>query len=257
MNKWKRTGGCWADNRAQRGGSLLEMTIAMTLGTVVLVSLFSLYYVAAASAAKEESRAAATSEGRMLSMRLVRDVRLMGLFATEDIDGDSNDIDRDVPDINWSNGVHEALEYATTYSLVYSCDIDNDSLTETIGLWSNADGIQQDVWEWERDSVEWGMRNARVLGENIDAVMFRYFDMDGEEIPQSGPIPSGGYVLTSGQRLQVTAVEITLVARSNNEEQVSYRDFVMLPDGRYWYDNFHREVYRFMVRGRNLNLDAS
>jgi len=257
MIRRKLLGGCWATTRAQQGGSLLEMTIAMTLGTVILVSLFSLYYVAAASAAKEESRAAATSEGRMMAMRLVRDVRLMGLFATEDIDGDSNDIDRDVPDIVWSNGVHEPVEYATSTQLVFSCDIDNDSLTETIGLWANAEGIQQDVWEWERDSVEWGIRNARVMGNNIDGLLFRYFDMDGNEIPQSGPIPAGGYTLTSGQRLRVTAIELTIVVRSNNEEQVSHRNYVMLPDGRYWYDNYHREVYRFMVRGRNLNLDAS
>ncbi|MBL0061084.1 MAG: hypothetical protein IPP40_06240 [bacterium] len=245
MTRRKLLGGCWATKRAQQGGSLLEMTIAM------------LYYVAAASAAKEESRAAATSEGRMLAMRLVRDVRLMGLFATEDIDGDSNDIDRDVPSIAWSNGIHEPVEYATSTQLVFSCDIDNDSLTETIGLYSNADGIQQDIWEWKRDSVEWGIRNARVIGNNIDGVLFRYYDMDGNEIPQSGPIPMGGYTLTVGQRLRITAIELTIVVRSNNEEQVSHRNYVMLPDGRYWYDNYHREVYRFMVRGRNLNLDAS
>lgn len=257
MNRTLQSGDYWAVNRAQKGGSLLEMTIAMTLGAVVLVSLFSLYYVAAASATKEASRAAATSEGRLMAMKLVRDVRLMGLFATEDIDGDTNDINRDVPDIDWSNGVHEPVEQATSYSLVFSCDIDNDSITETIGLWANADGIQQDIWEWQRDSVEWGTRNARVIGQNIDGVLFRYFDMDGNELPQAGPIPPGGHVLTSGQRMLVTAVEITMVVRSDEEAQGEHREYVMLPDGRYWYDNFHREVYRFMVRGRNLNLDAS
>ena len=95
------------------------------------------------------------------------------------------------------------------------------------------------------------------MGNNIDGLLFRYFDMDGNEIPQSGPIPMGGYTLTAGQRLRITAIELTIVVRSNNEEQVSHRNYVMLPDGRYWYDNYHREVYRFMVRGRNLNLDAS
>lgn len=243
---------CWA----ARGGSLLEMTIAMTLGAVILVSLFSLYYVAAASAAKEESRAASVKEGRLMAMRIVRDLRLVGLFATEDIDSDSNDIDEDVPDLDWSNGAHEALEYASTYSIVFSCDIDNDSLTETIGLWRNAGGVQQDVWEWQRDSVEWGMREARVLGENIDGLLIRYFDSDGDEIPQEGAIPAGGYVLTSGQRMQVTAIEITLVVRANDEENRDHRSYLSLPDGTYWYDNFHREMYRFMVRGRNLNLES-
>lgn len=256
MNRHK-FGENWAYRRAQKGGSLLEMTIAMTLGTVILVSLFSLYYVAASTAAKEESRAAATKEGRLLAMRVVKDIRMMGMFATEDIDGDSNDIDRDVPSLTWSNGFHEPIEFASTYSLVMSCDIDNDSLTETIGYWQNDDGIQQDIWEWQRDSVDWGMRSARILGNNVEAVLFRYFDNRGDELPASGPIPTGGYVLSLGQRLRVTAIEITLVIRSNESENEAHSEYVVLPDGQYWYDGFHREVYRFMIRGRNLNLNQS
>jgi type II secretory pathway component PulJ len=256
MNRHK-IGENWADRRAQKGGSLIEMTIAMALGTVILVSLFSLYYVAASTAAKEESRAAATKEGRLLAMRVVKDIRLMGLFATEDIDGDSNDIDRDVPDLTWSNGFHEPIEFASTYGLVISCDIDDDSLTETVGYWPNANGIQQDIWEWQRDSVDWGLRNARILGRNIDAVLFRYYDNRGNELPASGPIPSGGHVLSLGQRLRVTAIEITLLVRSDESANEAHNSYTVLPDGRYWYDGFHREVYRFMIRGRNLNLNQS
>lgn len=256
MSSLCKRGGERAKGRTQQGGSLLEMTIAMTLGAVILVSLFSLYYVAAATAAKEESRAAATSEGRLLAMRLVRDVRLMGLFATEDIDGDSNDIDTDVPDITWSNGALEAIEEASTYNLVFSCDIDNDSLTETVGYWMNDNGIQQDMWEWQRDSTDWSMRAARIIGDNVDAVLFRYYDRDGNEIPSSGPIPSGGYTLNAGERMRITAVEVSVVIRSEEEVNQDHRTYLMLPDGRYWYDNFHRELYRFMVRGRNLNLES-
>ncbi|MCB9366703.1 MAG: hypothetical protein H6506_00095 [Calditrichaeota bacterium] len=232
------------------------MTIAMTLGAVILVSLFSLYYVAAASASKEESRQASVKEGRMVAMRMVRDLRLVGLFATEDIDGDSNDIDHDIPGISWNNGLHEALEYATTYSLVFSCDVDNDSTTETIGLWRNDEGVQQDIWEWQRDSVEWSQRTARVIGRNVDALLFRYYDKNGNEIPSSGPIPVGGYTLTTGQRFKVASIEMTIVTRSDQEEQGHYQEYTSLPDGTYWYDNHHREVYRFLVAGRNLGLGA-
>ncbi|MBK6767046.1 MAG: hypothetical protein IPG71_12325 [bacterium] len=256
MSSRKFKGGKTGANRAERGGSLLEMMISMTLGAVILVSLFSLYYVAAATAAKEESRARATSEGRLLAMRLAKDLRLMGLFATEDIDGDSNDIDTDVPDIDWANGASEPIESAESYELVFSSDIDNDSLTEIIGLWSNADGIQQDVWEWQRDSTKWGQRSSRVIGSNVDAVLFRYVDSEGNALPQEGAIPSGGFVLTPGQRMRVAAIEVTLIVRSEEESHQEYREMISLPDGRYWYDNFHREVYRFTVRGRNLNLNS-
>ncbi len=245
-----------AIGRIQRGASLLEMTLSMTLGAVILVSLFSLYYVAAATAAKEESRSVATSEGRLLTMRVVRDVRLMGLLATEDIDGDSNDIDTDVPDINWSNGVLEPIEHASTYNLVFSCDIDDDSVTETVGYWMNENGIQQDMWEWQRDSTDWSIRTARIIGDNVDAVLFRYYDRDGNELPTSGPIPVGGYTLTAGERMRVTAVEVSVVIRSEEAANVTRSNYLMLPDGRYWYDHFHRELYRFLVRGRNLNLES-
>lgn len=256
MNSRTIKGGRFGANRAERGGSLLEMMISMTLGAVILVSLFSLYYVAAATAAKEESQARATSEGRLLSMRLAKDLRMMGLFATEDIDGDSNDIDTDVPDIDWANGVSESIESAESYELVFSADVDNDSVTEIVGLWANAEGIQQDVWEWQRDSTKWGERVSRVIGDNIDAVLFRYYDSNGDALPQEGAIPPGGFVLTSGQRMRVAAIELTLVVRSEEEQNQQRREMVYLPDGRYWYDNFHREVYRFTIRGRNLNLNS-
>lgn len=247
--------GMWAILRA-RGGSLLELTIAMTLGAIILVSLFSLYYVAAASAAKEESRQASVKEGRLIAMRMVRDLRLIGLFATQDIDGDSNDINRDIPLLTWSNNLHEAIEFASTYSIAFTCDIDNDSLTETIELYRNADGIQQNVWEWSRDSVAWGQRSARIIGSNVDGLLFRYFDREGNEIPSAGPIPVGGYTLTTGQRMRIAAVEMSLVVRSNEEAQQHNPEYLSLPDGTYWRDNFHREKYRFLVCGRNLGLGA-
>jgi len=255
-----------ATGRMQLGVSLLEMTISMTLGAVILVSLFSLYYVAAASAAKEESRAATTEQGRLLIMKLVREIRLMGLFATEDIDADSNDIDSDVPSMMFTNGSHEAIEFASTNTLVFSCDVENDSTTETLMMTRVTDGVEpaqggtgmirQERWVWDRDSVQWVHVGNRFIGDNVEAMIFRYYDSDGNELPGTGPMPVGGWTLTAGERMRITAIEVSLVVRENEEDNGRTRHYVYLPDGQYWYDHFSRKIYRVMVRGRNLNLES-
>lgn len=235
------------------GTTLVELIIAMTLGTVLLTSLFSMYYAAAKSASSEESRGSANKEGRMASSRLARDLRLVGLIAPADINGDSNDINTDVPDEIWSNGLRDNFEYANTYELVMTSDYDADSLTETIRFFLEGGILKQEIWEWSRDSVEWRAPMTKTVATNVDHLMFMYFDAEGNPIPEM--FESGGVTLTPGQRIRVTAVEVTLVTRSANEEQ-GYPAMVYTPDGSYWYDNYRRMVFRFMIRGRNLNIDA-
>jgi type II secretory pathway component PulJ len=242
-----------AKRRLDSGTTLVELIIAITLGTVLLTSLFSMYYAAASSASKEESRDAANREGRMAMSRLARDMRLVGLIAPEDIDGDSNDIDTDIPDELWSNGLRDNFEYANTYELVMTSDYDADSLTETIHFFLEDNLLKQEIWEWDRDSVEWGPPMVKTIANNVDYLMFMYFDSDGNPVPET--FESGGVTLTPGQRIRVTAVEITLVTRSEDIEQ-GHPEFVVLPDGAYWYDQYKRIVFRFMIRGRNLNIEA-
>jgi type II secretory pathway component PulJ len=252
----ERMSGHWAKRAIRRwstGTTLIEMTISMVLGSLLLTSLFSLYYTAASSAATEESRSAANREGRMAAGRVARDLKLVGLIAPEDIDGDSNDINTDVPDEIWSNGLRDNFEYANTYDIVMSSDYDGDSLTETIHFFLEDGYLKQQIWEWDRDSVMWGPPMTKTIAGNMEHLMFMYFDSDGDPIPDV--FIYGGVTLTSGQRLRVTAVEVTIVTRSDEEEQ-GYPEFVYLPDGTYWYDHYRRVVLRFMIRGRNLSAGA-
>ncbi|MBU1919419.1 PilW family protein, partial [bacterium] len=115
------------------------------------------------------------------------------------------------------------------------------------------DLLKQEIWEWSRDSVEWGQPMSKTIANNVDHLMFTYFDADGNPIPEY--LETGGVTLTPGQRIRVTAVEVTLVTRSAEEEQ-GYPEMVYTPDGSYWYDNYRRMVFRFLIRGRNLNIDA-
>jgi type II secretory pathway component PulJ len=249
-----RSFGQWArghKRRACAGTTLVELIIAMTLGTLLLTSLFSMYYAAAASASSEESRSQTTKEGRMAQGRLVRDLRLVGLIASEDIDGDSNDINMDVPGEIWSNGLRDNFEYASTYDLVFTSDYDADSLTETIRFFVEDSLLKQQIWEWDRDSLIWAPPMTKTIAANVDHLMFIYYDADGNPLPEV--FTHGGVTLTPGQRIRVTAVEVTLVTRSASVEQGN-PEFVYLPDGSYWYDHYRRTVFRFMIRGRNLNI---
>jgi hypothetical protein len=94
---------------------------------------------------------------------------------------------------------------------------------------------------------------TRTIAANVDHLMFMYYDSDGNPIPAM--FTPGGVTLTPGQRIRITAVEVTLVTRSSDIEQGN-PEFVYLPDGTYWHDHYKRMVFRFMVRGRNLNINT-
>lgn len=243
--------------RHDAGITILEMLISLSLSLLLLSSLFVLYYGAARGAASDQNRTVANQESRRITERLVRDFRLIGLVATQDANGDSNDIRRDVPGMIWSDSVRADIEYANSYELVFTGDYDNDGRTETVRYWINKpqQKLFQTVWEWSRDSLRWTAPVVRTAGTAIDHIMFGYFDRNGNSIPPGNPYPFGGYTLTAGERIRVTTVEVTVVTRAAHEEN-AHDEFVILPDGTYWYDKYERTVHRFMVRGRNLSLGA-
>jgi len=237
------------------GVSLLETLIAMTLAVTLLTSLFVLYYGAARGAAQEEARMSAAQESRMVVQRLGRDLRLIGLMALQDVDGDADDINRDVPGQTWSDSIRNDFEYANTYEVVFTGDIDNDGRTETVRYTRNAatSTVQQTVWKWSRDSLIWAPSVTKTVATNVDHLMFGFVDRNGNRIPPSGYVIGAGYTLNAGERSQITAMEVIVVTRSDRQENENPQ-YVYLPDGTYFYDGYRREVHRFWVRGRNLSL---
>lgn len=239
--------------RSAAGHTVLELILSLTLAILLLSSLFSLYYGAAKAAAADESKSTANQEIRMATKRLARDFRLVGLMATQDVNGDSNDINRDVSGLAWSDSARDDFEYASTYEIVFTSDYDSDGNTETIRYYLNNGRILQESWEWSRDSIQWMMPQTKVVATSVDHLMYRYFDRDGNPIPDY--VPAGNYELNAGERRRITAVEITVVTRSDREQNGN-PEFLYLDDGTYWYDNYRRVVQTFMIRGRNLSLGA-
>jgi len=239
------------------GVSLLEMIIALTLATVMLTSLFSLYFGAAHAIAKEDNRMTADRSGRLVVQHLTRDFQLVGLMALQDVNGDANDIKRDVKFQTWSDSIRQDFEYANTYSAVITADIDNDGHTETVKYYLDAAHkiLKQQAWRWSRDSVTWLAPVTRNIASKVDFLMFRYFDKDGNTIPNPVTYPNGGYTLSAGERSRITEVEITVVTEADQAGDGKLA-FLTMPDGTFWHDRMKRDVQRFVVRGRNLSLGA-
>ncbi len=241
--------------KLSRGTSLLELLLSTSLAVILMMSLVVLYYSAAKTAAREENLSSANRDARMVLRRLAREFRLVGLMAAQDVDGNANDINRDVPNQAWSDSTRDDFEFATTYELAYTSDVDDDGLTETVWLYLDGNQLKQEIWEWSRDSVRWRQPNIRVLASNVDYLLFDYYDRLQERIPDPTGYPAGGFTLTSGERRSVTTVEVTVVLRSAHEENAD-SEYLSMPDGQVFYDKYRRSMYRFMIRGRNLSLGA-
>jgi hypothetical protein len=239
--------------RLGAGITIFEMLISMTLAIVLLLSLVMLYYGSMKTAAREENISSATQDGRLISHRLSRNLHMAGFVFPEDMDGDTNDINRDVPGQSWSDSSFDDFEFASTYQLVFTGDVDNDNHTETTCLFLNGDSLIQMTWEWTLATRTWSGPVRRSLGTRISRIIFDYFDNVQVRIPDTTGYRPGGFVLNPGERRKITGVNITLVLRSANTEN-RIPDVLVLPDGTRYDDQFRRSVIQFMVRGRNLSL---
>jgi hypothetical protein len=238
-----------------RGVTIVELILSMSLAVVLLSSLFVLYYHAAKGAVKEDNIATASREANLITNRMAREFRLVGLMAPLDVNGDANDIKRDVPGQIWSDSLRQDFEYANSYVVVFTGDIDNDARTETVRISRNATtrNLEQAVWRWSRDSLRWTGPVTKVIGTNVDYLRYTYYDRDGNTVPNPAPVTE--YTLTSGEKNRVTGMEITVVTRSAKIESGS-SERTTVADGTTWHDGYRRVVHRFMVRGRNLSLGA-
>lgn len=241
--------------RRDRGISLLEMLLSMSLAIILLMSMVVLYYSAAKIAAKEENLSSASRDARLVLRRMAKDFRMVGLMAPADVNGDADDINYDVPGQVWSDSSHDDFELANTYELVFTCDMDNDSVTECVWLHLDGTNLIQEVWEWSRDSILWGPAHSRILARDVEYLLFDYFDREQNRIPEPSGYPEGGFTLSNGDRTRITLVEVTVVMRSAREESGS-QEYLVMPDGRTFNDHYRRSVHRYMIRGRNLSLGA-
>ena len=198
----------------ERGFTIIEILVAMGLAAVILTSFVQLYVYCGKTTMSQIQGAAANREARLALMRVVQDFRIAGLIADEDCDGDSNDISRDVISQTWSDSSHENFEEAKWNTFAFEGDVDNDSITETTRYYLDGNTFRRYVWVWARDSLKWRPKIAgRPAANNVDFVMFSYFDANNTQIPTPAPVPYSSLVLTPQQRAGIRTIKIDLISR--------------------------------------------
>jgi prepilin-type N-terminal cleavage/methylation domain-containing protein len=235
-----------------RGFSVVELLIAMGLSAIILASLVQLYVYCGKAAMWGGQGAQVNRDARLAMMRVVKDFRQAGLIATEDIDGDSNDIHVDVLGQAFADSINENFEEATWNTFVFEGDVDNDSITETIKYYLDGNQLRRYVWQWHGDSTRWEPEIAgRSVGNNVDFVMFSYYDANNTQIPNPPPSPYNTLVLTRQQRAKIRTVKIDLVTKAAKENQQRIHTGTY-PDGSSYHDGYSRQHLESTIKCRNL-----
>ena len=236
----------------QRGFSFVEMIIALGIAVIILTAFVQLYIYSGRATVWGEQRAQSARESRLAMMRLERDFRQAGLIAIEDADGDTNDIFRDVSGQAFSDSLNEMFEEAAWNSVTFEGDIDNDDITETVRYYIEGSILRRYVWEWSRTQRRWIPEiEGRIVGNNVDFIMFTYYDGTNRPIPNPLPSPYQGLNLTRQQRAAIKTVGVDLITRSDREDFQRIHTGIY-PDNTTYRDGFVRQHLADLVKCRNL-----
>ena len=236
----------------QRGFTVMELMVALGLSAIILTSFVQLYVYSGKTTIWGNDGAQANREARLAMMRVVKDFRHAGLIAIEDQDGDSNDIDIDVITEAFADSLNEIFEEATWNTFTFQADVDNDSITETIRYYLEGNQLKRYVWEWSRDSTLWTPSiQGRIVGNNVDFVMFRYYDANNTQIPNPPPTPYSDLNLTRNQRSSIRTIKIDLVTKSTKENPQKVHSGYY-PDSTMYNDGYQRQHLASLIKCRNL-----
>ncbi|MBU1935816.1 hypothetical protein KKG05_00325 [bacterium] len=242
----------------EAGFTVVEFTLAMMMTIVLMAVTANVFQGVMQRSALESKKDEARADGRLIVKRLDHNMRLIGLMAPLDVNGDSNDVNTDVTGQTWTDSVRDDFEYVMNNELVFTSDYDNDGKTETVWIWRNDLDLHETVWEWSRDSMRWSAPTDRILSRNVERLLFRFYDRYQNTVPKILGQSGGGSVLlsvplTSGERRLVTELEMILILRSDFEDK-QRKYYTMFPDGTSAHDGYQRFWLTTRVRGRNLAL---
>ena len=220
---------------SEKGFTLVEILIAMGVSLVVLGGLVSVFVI---------QNKTYTQQGRVIEMQenaragiemMTRELILAGYIApssvpTTDVGGES-----------FTDNVADYVEEADAEKIAFEADVDNDGETETVRYtWSGVPGdpLRREVWEWNETNGAWGgSGGAQPLAENIQSLVFSYYDENGTELSS---IP-----LNSTDRANLRRITIQLTGRTRQ------------PDPDYPADSGYRtRTLTSDVSPRNLSLYA-
>jgi len=236
----------------QRGFSIVELLVALTLTSVIIAAIIQVYVYSGRAAMWGGQSAQTYRDGRLAMMRMARDFRQAGLIAIQDVNGDPDDIFRDVAGQSFSDSLDEIFEEASWNCFTFQGDVDNDNSTETVRYCLEGTQLKRYVWGWSRPTRNWVPEiQGRVVANNVDFVMFTYFDGGDLSIPNPIPDPYQGLTLTRAQRTAIRLIGVDLVIRSEREDLQKIHTG-LYPDNTTYDDGFLRQHLASIIQCRNL-----
>jgi type IV pilus assembly protein PilW len=207
----------------QKGFTLVELLVAMTLSLMVLGAIVTTFYVQSQSYRNQQQIVEMQENARAGIDMMCREFLMAGYMGTGSMPN------TDVPGEDFSDNKADSIEEADTTHFTFQADIDGDNKIETVRYtWSGIPGdpLRREVWKWNGTDAWGGSAGAQPLAENIQDLAFEYDYYDGEV-----------------DRANIQQIIIHLTARTKR------------PDPRYDSNNGHRTVRLTSdVTPRNLML---
>jgi type IV pilus assembly protein PilW len=215
--------------KSQKGFTLVELLVAMTISSVVMAGIYSAYYSQQKTQVVQEQMADMQQNLRAAMFYMEREIRMAGCDPTGDADA--------------------GIVTASDVSMSFTEDIRGDTLG------SDPDGDMADP----NENITYALvgtdlqRNGVVMAQNIDAIDFVYLDGEGNRLDDGG-----GSVVASID--QIRSVQITLVARTGRGD-LGYRDSDSYANQQgdiilgVQNDNLRRRLLTTEVCCRNLGID--
>ncbi len=203
------------------GFTLIELIIAMSLGLIILGSLYGVFTMQNRTASVQEQIADMQLNARAGLEILLRDIRMAGYNPS-----------KTTP---WTNGTAPAITAATANSLSIVADLNGNgsTTTDTSNL---EETITYDLYQ--HDGVSRLGRNSngtrQTVVEHIESLAFVYYDRDGSPLS----IPP---TLSSVRKIQVTITARTAFPDTGYVDPV-------------YGDHYRRYTLTSLVTPRNLGL---
>ena len=172
------------ERKKESGFTLVEMMIVIAILGVVMAAMYSMFNHQQKSYAVQDHVSMMQQNVRVGLDYLVKDIRMAG-YIPEGIPFDSSDPpvpapqkpapSTDVPGQPFSDGAAETIEQATSSSITFQADIDNDAVTETVQYALNGTDLTMEVWQWNPATSSWNPSNGpQIIAQDIENLAFTY-----------------------------------------------------------------------------------